>query len=73
MKERLIVERDVSVVVVDDPSLSWSSTRAAELKVSEPSDALVAWITGRTGPWLGAIETTRTGAIEELPAVRPWG
>jgi len=73
MKERLVVEGDISVVVVDDPTLNWSNNRAVDLKVSGPSHALVAWITGRTGPWLGAIETTRSGATEELPAVRPWG
>jgi maleylpyruvate isomerase len=74
MKERLADYRDISVAVVDDSALSWSSTRAADLEVSGPSAALVAWITGRTGPWLAAIKTTtRAGAIEQLPAVRPWG
>jgi maleylpyruvate isomerase len=71
--ERLVAERGISVVVVDDPTLNWSSSRAVDLKVSGPSYALVAWITGRTGPWLGAIETTQSGATEELPAVKPWG
>jgi hypothetical protein len=73
MKYRLLVEREISIVVVDDPTLNWPSTRALELTVSGPSPALVAWITGRTGPWLSAIDTTRSGATEALPAVRPWG
>jgi maleylpyruvate isomerase len=72
IKERLVVEGDIGVVVEDDPTLNWSSTRAVDLEVSGPSDALVAWIAGRPGPWLEAIQTTRSGATAELPAVRPW-
>jgi maleylpyruvate isomerase len=72
-KERLIVALDISVVVEDYPSLNWSSAQAVDLKVSGPSHALVAWLSGRPDPWLAAIETTRGGAPEELPAVRPWG
>jgi maleylpyruvate isomerase len=69
--ERLVVRNDISVVV-EDLSLSWSGSPGADLEVKGPSHALVAWMTGRPGPWLDLIETTRDGVQEELPAVRAW-
>ena len=73
MKDRLVDESAISVVVLDDPTLSWSSAGAVDLEVRGVSHALVAWITGRSGPWLDTIETRRTGSVGELPRVRPWG
>jgi maleylpyruvate isomerase len=71
MRDRLIVEHDISVVV-ENLSLSWSGSLAADLEVKGPSHALVAWMTGRPGPWLDEIETTRGGLKEELPAIKAW-
>jgi maleylpyruvate isomerase len=71
IRERLVVGNDISVVV-EDLSVGWSGSPTADLEVKGPSHALVAWMTGRPGPWLDLIETTRDGVEEELPAVRAW-
>lgn len=72
IKERQLVECEIAVSSID-AQFEWRSNTDVEIEVRGPSSALVAWITGRPGSWLGAVQTMRDGASTSLPELKPWG
>jgi maleylpyruvate isomerase len=70
-KARLIADEDISITA-PDLALSWESSPSPAIQVQGPSYAIVAWLIGRTGPWLELVSTTRAGVSASLPEVKPW-
>jgi len=70
-KSRLIADEGISITA-PDLGLSWESSPSPGIQVQGPSYAIVAWLAGRTGPWLELVSTSRGGVSASLPRVKPW-
>ena len=70
--EQLKEPMALRITVTDEASSVAYGPHDAATEMSGPSYALVAWVTGRAGPWLDLIHCQRAGKRVPLPNVRAW-